>query len=271
MGSIIQTNTSSLITQNNLSRTSNRIGNNFERQASGFRINNASDDASGLIISNQLSAQIISQNAGIRNANDGISLAQVAEGALQEVTNNLLRSRELALQASSGQNSPEARAALNAEFQALGEEVSRIAGQTEFGGQNLLASSTSVDIQVGQNSSDSVTVETPDVSAVGSTVQGEDILTADNANAAIGVIDAQLAAVDAARTDLGASQNRLTSSITNSQNVNENAAASRSRIQDTDFASAASDLARDQVLQQANLSLAAQANISNLAALSLLS
>ena len=271
MGSIIQTNTSSVVTQNNLIRSNNRIGANFERQASGFRINNASDDASGLIIANQLSAQIISQNTGIRNANDGISLAQVTEGALQEVTNNLLRSRELALQAASGQNSPEARAALNAEFQALGEEVSRIAGQTEFGGQELLSSGNSFDIQVGQSSNDLVTVETPDVSTVGAAVQSADILTADNANAALDVIDAQLAEVDAARTDLGAAQNRLSSSITTIQNANENAAASRSRIQDTDFASATSDLARNQVLQQANLSLAAQANISNLAALSLLS
>ncbi len=271
MGSIIQTNTASQVAQNSLVGTNNRIGNNFQRQASGFRINNASDDASGLIISNQLSAQIISQNVGIRNANDGISVAQVAEGALDEVTNNLLRSRELALQAASGTNSSESRAALNAEFQALGEEVSRIAGQTEFGGQNILASDNSFEVVVGQDAGDSVTVETPNVTDIGAAVQGQDILTADNASAALDVIDAQLAAVDAARTELGASQNRLTSTIANIQNVNENAAASRSRIQDTDFANASSERAREQVLQQANLAILGQANVSNLAALSLLS
>ncbi len=270
MGNEIRTNTSSINAQRNLYRTNKNLNTSFQRQSSGFRINSARDDAAGLIISNQLSAQIVSQNVGIRNANDGVSISQTAEGALQEVTNILQRSRELALSAASGQNSPEARAAINAEFQALGAEVSRIAENTEFGGQNLLAGGTTFDIQTGADSGQTISVETPNVIDIGNAISATDVLTSDNASAALDVIDAQLAAVDTARVGLGASQNRLSSTISNLQNVAENTEASRSQIRDTDFAAETSNSTKNKILQQAGLSIAAQANLSNQAVLSLL-
>jgi len=270
MGNGIQTNAPSLNAQRNLYRTNRSLNTSFQRQSSGFRINNAGDDAAGLIISNQLSSQIVSLNVGIRNANDGISIAQTAEGALQEVTDILLRSKELALSAASGQNSPEARAAIDAEFQALGAELSRIATHTEFGGQALLAADTTFDIQSGTDSGQSISVVTPNVTNIGAAISSENVLTANNASSALGVIDAQLAAVDTARAGLGASQNRLTSTISNLQNVTENVAASRSQIRDSDFAAETANSAKNKILQQAGLAVAAQANISNQAAISLL-
>ncbi len=270
MGNEIRTNASSINAQRNLYRTNRSLNTNFQRQSSGFRINNAGDDAAGLIISNQLSSQIVSLNVGIRNANDGISIAQTAEGALQEVTSILHRSRELALSAASGQHSSGARAAINAEFQALGAEVSRIAGQTEFGGQALLDTGTSFDIQTGTEAGQSVSVETPNVSDVGTAISAENVLTTGNASSALEVIDAQLAAVDTARTGLGASQNRLSSTISNQLNVTANVSASRSQIRDSDFAKETSNSAKNKILQQAGLAVAAQANLSNQAALSLL-
>lgn len=270
MGNEIQTNASSLNAQRNLYRTNRSLNTSLQRQSSGFRINNARDDAAGLIISNQLSSQIVSLNVGIRNANDGISIAQTAEGALQEVTNILHRSRELALSAASGQNSSAARSAINAEFQALGTEVSRIAAQTEFGGQNLLASETTFDIQSGTDSGQSISVVTPNVTDIGTAISAENVLTSENASAALDVIDAQLAAIDTARGGLGASQNRLSSTITNLQNVTANVSASRSQIRDSDFAAETSNSVKNKILQQAGLVILAQANISNQATLSLL-
>jgi len=270
MGNEIRTNNSALNAQRNLYRTNRGLNTSFQRQSSGFRINNAKDDAAGLFISNQLSSQIVSLNVGIRNANDGISIAQTAEGALQEVTNVLLRSRELALSAASGQNSTEARAALNAEFQALGTEVSRIAESTEFGGQNLFTDETTFDIQAGTESGQTVSVVTPNVTDIGAAISGENVLTSENASAALEVIDAQLAAVDTARGGLGASQNRLSSTISNFLNVTENVSASRSRIRDADYAAESSNTAKNKILQQAGLAVLAHANLSNQAALSLL-
>ena len=270
MGFEIRTNSSSLNAQRNLHRTNRGLNTNFQRQSSGFRINNARDAAAGLIISNQLSSQLVSLNVGIRNANDGISIAQTADGALQEVTNILLRSRELALSAASGQNSSAARTAINAEFQALGTEVSRIAAHTKFGGQSLLAAETSFEIQSGTDSGQNISVVTPNVTDIGTAISAENVLTSENASAALDVIDAQLAAVDSVRGGLGASQNRLSSTISNLQNVTENVSASRSQIRDSDFAAETANSAKNKILQQAGLVILAQANISNKAALALL-
>lgn len=270
MGIEIQTNTSSLNSLRNLNRTNNAQNTGFQRQSSGYRINSAKDDAAGLIISNQLSSEIVSQNIGIRNANDGISIAQVAEGALQEVTNVLLRTRELALSAASGQNSSDGRAALNAEFQALGDEVSRIAGDTEFGGQALLSDDNSFNIQTGSDTGDSVALQTPNVTDVASALSSLDISTSGGAAAALDVIDAQLAEIDTARAGLGASQNRLTSTISNLQNTIENTSASRSQIRDADIAREASDRTKNRLLQDVGLAVLGQANVSRQAALQLL-
>ena len=270
MGNVAQTNVASLNAQRNLYKTNNNLTTTFQRLSSGFRINSAKDDAAGLVISNQLSAQIVSLNVGIRNAGDGISIAQTAEGALQEVTNLLLRGREIALSAASGQNSTDARTALDAEFTAIGEEITRIATDTEFGGQVILNSAATFAIQVGIDSGDTIDVTTVNVGTQGTNFSAEDLTTTTNASDALSVIDTALTAVDTARGDLGAQQNRLASTISNLQNVVENVSASRSRIRDTDFAAESANLAKLQILQQAGLSILAQANSSNQSILSLL-
>ncbi len=273
MGNVAQTNVASLNAQRHLFKTNNQLATTFQRLASGFRINSAKDDAAGLVISNQLSAQIVSLNVGIRNANDGISLAQTAEGALQEVTNILLRQRELAMSSASGQNNSAARTALNAEFDALSLEITRISTQTTFGDVDLLttaASTANFDIQVGKDSGQVITVTAADGEAIATSISAAGVDTITNAGAALSVIDTNIATVDAARGDLGAQQNRLTSTIANLQNVVENVSASRSRIRDTDFALETANLAKSQILQQAGLSVLAQANTSGQTILSLL-
>lgn len=270
MGNVAQTNVASLNAQRNLFRTNNELSTTFQRLASGFRINSAKDDAAGLVISNQLSAQIVSLNVAVRNANDGISIAQTAEGALQEVTNLLLRGREIAISAASGQNDTAARAALDAEFTQIGAEITRISGNTNFGGQQLLDAANTFAIQVGEDSGDTITLTTVDVSGIGSAITAEALDTATNASDSLSVLDTQITAVDTARGSLGAAQNRLTSTIANLQNIVENVSASRSRIRDTDFATETANLAKNQILQQAGLSVLAQANASNQSILSLL-
>jgi len=269
MGNVAQTNVASLNAQRNLFRTNNALSTSFQRLASGFRINSAKDDAAGLQISNQLSAQIVSLNVGIRNANDGISLAQTAEGALQEVTNLLLRAKELATQAASGQTTSDGRVALNAEYTELKDEITRISTDTSFGGEILLDGANNYSIQIGDTTgSTDITVTTVDISAV-STALGT-LTTAALGQTELDVINTQLTSVDTTRGDLGAIQNRLTSTISNLQNVVENVSASRSRIRDTDFAAETANLAKNQILQQAGLSVLAQANASNQSILALL-
>ncbi len=273
MGNVAQTNVASLNAQRNLYKTNNQLSTTFQRLSSGFRINSAKDDAAGLVISNQLSAQIVSLNVGIRNANDGISLAQTAEGALQEVTNILLRQRELAMSAASGQNNTAARTALDAEFNALSLEITRISNNTTFGDLDLLttaAAGSGFAIQVGNDSGQVITVSGTDVGAIATSITAAGVDTVTNAGAALAIIDNNIATVDTARGALGAQQNRLTSTIANLQNVVENVSASRSRIRDTDFAAETANLAKNQILQQAGLSILAQANASNQSILTLL-
>lgn len=275
MGNVIQTNVSSLAAQRNLFKTNNDLGTTFQRLSSGFRINSAKDDASGLIISNQLSKSIGGLNVAIRNANDGISVAQTAEGALQEVTNIVLRMRDLALQAVSGNTTTDGRTALHSEFSALANEINRIVDDTTFAGTNLFTG-YSVDIQVGAEANDtdiSFTIAAQNVAigaAAGLDATGESITTVATASGAITALDAALSTIDSLRGDLGAVQNRLTSTISNLQNIVENQSASRSRIRDTDFAVETANLAKNQVLQQAGLSVLAQANASSQSVLSLL-
>ena len=229
-----------------------------------------------MIISNQISKQVSGLNVAIRNANDGISLSQVAEGALQEATNILLRMRDLSLQSVSGNTTASGRQALNAEFEQLTLEIGRIVSDTTFAGAAVLsqAGGYSVNLQVGAeaNSTDiTVTIANLNQAAgTGITVSAETISTAPGASQAITAIDAAIDTIDTLRGDLGAVQNRLTSTINNLQNIIENSSAARSRIRDTDFAVETSNLAKNQVLQQAGLSILSQANASGQGILSLL-
>jgi flagellin len=270
MALVVNSNIASLNSQRQLSRATNDLSENYQRLSSGKRINSAKDDAAGLQISSRLTAQINGLNQGSRNANDAISLAQTAEGALDEYTNSLQRMRTLAVQASNGSNTTADRTALDAEYSELELELTRISTQTEFGGKKLLDSNYAESFQIGANAAQTINITiSKDLSAAGVSVAGN-LTTFADAQSMITKVDAALATVNDVRADLGAKQNRFASIIRSNDNTAENVSASRSRIQDTDFASESAKLARSSVLQQASSSMLAQANQQPQIALSLL-
>ncbi|MFB9887642.1 flagellin domain-containing protein [Balneatrix alpica] len=269
----VNTNVSSLNAQRQLMNSGVQLGTSFERLSSGFRINSAKDDAAGLQISNRMTSQIQGLSQAIRNANDGISVAQVAEGALQETTNALQRIRQLAVQSQNGINSSADRAALQKEVTALKAEMSRIATTTQFGGTNILSGGYSAKFLVGANAGQSIAVNISRSGGFGASglgVGSVSISTAALASAAIATIDAAITAVDGKRADLGALQNRFQSTIRNLSNIAENVSGARSRIRDTDFATETAELTRNQIIQQASTSILSQANQRPQVALSLL-
>tara|TARA_R110000823_G_scaffold47903_12_gene121864 strand:+ start:16201 stop:17001 length:801 start_codon:yes stop_codon:yes gene_type:complete len=255
---VINTNVASLNAQRNLSESSGSLATSLQRLSSGLRINSAKDDAAGLAISERMTSQIRGLNQAARNANDGISLAQTAEGAMAEVTNNLQRIRELAVQSANATNSASDRTALDAEVQTLIAEIGRVAADTTFNGVQLLNTAATLSFQVGANSGDTVDVSTVDVSGV---ISG-DVTSAANAGTMLGAVDTALTTVNGARADLGAAQNRFESIVRSVQTTAENLSASRSRIQDADFAAETANLTRAQILQQAGTAMLAQANAS---------
>ena len=273
MALYIQTNVSSLNAQRQLSIATERLETSYERLSSGYRINSAADDAAGLQITTGMTSQINGLNQGIRNASDGISIAQTAEGALNEYTNILQRMRVLALQSSNGSNGAKEREALDQEFQELSVELTRIAEQTEFNGVAILAQSADINFQVGANASQLVDVTLEhgfqaDNSNIA--LDTADVLTFSAAQLALGTLDGAFDAVNSTRAMLGAKQNRFSSIIRSQMNTVENLSASRSRILDTDFAAETSNLAQTQVLQQSASSMLTQANQQPQIALSLL-
>jgi flagellin len=263
----VNSNVASLNSQRQLSKSTNDLATSYERLSSGKRINSAKDDAAGLQISSRLTAQVNGLNQGSRNANDGISLSQTAEGALDEVTNTLQRMRTLAVQSSNGSNSTADRTALNNEYTELENEIIRIASQTSFGGVALLDGTFSTEFQVGADANQVISVSmSQDFSAL--VTGGVD--TAANAQTAITQMDTALATTTSSRADLGAKQNRFSSAIRSNENTAQNVSASRSRIEDTDYAKESAILAKNSVLQQASSSMLAQANQQPQIALSLL-
>jgi len=248
----------------------------MEQLSTGKRINSAADDAAGLAISNKMTAQIRGLNQAVRNANDGISVAQTAEGATQEITNMLQRMRELAVQAANDSNSSADRTALQAEVTELIDEIDRIATDTMFNKTALLTGSAGTSgvltFQIGANSGQTVDVTFSNMStaSAGLDVSGVSISTASGASSAITTIDAAIATVDSFRADLGAKINRFTYAIDNMSNISMNTSAARSRIQDADYASATTELARSQIIQQAATAMLAQANQQPQSVLSLL-
>jgi flagellin len=268
MALVVNSNIASLNSQRQLANSTNDLGTSYERLSSGKRINSAKDDAAGLQISSRLTAQINGLNQASRNANDGISLSQTAEGALDEYTNTLQRMRTLAVQSSNGSNSTADRVALNTEFTELENELIRIASQTSFGGVNLLDGTYSAEFQVGADANQVISVSiATDFSGIGT---GGAVDTAANSQTAIGNMDAAIASATGARADLGAKQNRFSSAIRSNDNTAQNVSASRSRIQDADYAKESAILAKNSVLQQASSSMLAQANQQPQIALSLL-
>ncbi len=271
MGLRVNTNIAALSAQRNLASVSGRLSGNFSRLSSGLRIATAADDAAGLGISERMRGQIRSLAVASRNAQDGVSLAQTTEGALQEVNNNLNRMRELAIQAANGTLTTADRATLDTEFQALITEIDRVSTQTTFNGVALLDGTvTSLDLQVGTSAGETITVTLSDMTGTALSIMGEDVTSAANASAVLGVIDAAIDQVTTARGALGAAQNRLTSSIASILNTRENLSAAESRIRDVDVALETADLTRNSILQQAAVSVLAQANTQPQLALTLL-
>jgi len=272
MALVVNSNVQSLNSQRQLSNATNDLAGNFERLSSGKRINSAKDDAAGLQISSRLTSQINGLNQASRNANDGISLAQTAEGALDEYTNNLQRMRTLAVQSANGSNSDADRTALDAEFSELELELTRISDQTTFAGENLLDKTfTGKDFQIGADGGQTITISIPRDFAAESMLSGAATISSDTgASTAIAQVDAALVRVNTTRADLGAKQNRFSSVIRSNDNTAQNLSASRSRVLDTDYAAESAALAKSSVLQQASSSMLAQANQQPQIALSLL-
>jgi len=274
MSLFVNTNVSSLNARRQLINTTSDLSTTFERLSSGFRINSAKDDAAGLQISNRMTTQVMGLDQAVRNANDGISLAQTAEGALQETTNALQRIRVLAIQSQNGINSAADREALQKEVTALKLEMSRIATTTQFAGINLLQGDYQTEFLVGANSGQKIEVDMTRPNGYGNSglfgTFNLDISTAGGASAALDNIDEAIETVDSKRADLGAIQNRFQSTIRNLSNISENVSAARSRIKDTDFAAETSQLTRLQIIQQASTTILSQANQRPQAALSLL-
>ena len=275
MAQIINTNLMSLNAQRNLSTTQSALATSVQRLSTGLRVNSAKDDAAGLAIAERMNTQVRGMNVAIRNANDAISLAQTAEGALSKINDMGQRMRELAVQSANATNSESDRASLDAEFQALSAEIKRNLDGTSFNGTKLFAALATLTFQVGanNNATDQIAVVTTDLNAdttmtgiLGGTGGGgggtaaADVKTADKSRSALEKLDKMLATVNAKRAEFGATQNRFEAVIQTLQVSAENQTAARSRIMDADFASETAALTRAQVLQQAGTAMLSQAN-----------
>lgn len=278
MSSVINTNIFSLQGQNALRGTNNDLQTSLERLSTGLRINSAKDDAAGLAISNRLTTQIRGSEVASRNANDGISLAQTAEGAMGALSDTMQRMRDLAVQSANASNDTEDRENLNTEFGQLKDELNRIVEGTEFNGLAVLNGDVSNALfQVGANNTanDRISVTIGDLAGdfadegIGS-VQDLDVDTVTNAQNAIDDLDTAIQNIDTSRAKLGAVQNRFEVTIDNLSNFIVNESAARSRIQDADFAKETADLSKAQILQQAGTSVLTQANQAPQSALGLL-
>ncbi len=302
MALFVNTNVSSINGQRNLTNATNNLNTTYQRLSSGMRINSAKDDAAGLQISDRLTSQINGLNQGNRNTNDAIALAQTAEGAMDEMTSMLQRIRTLAVQASNGTNNAKDRDAIQQEVSQLSLEITRIACQTKFGGEQILGGASkgvisslgTIKIQVGAYNGDNLTMTGFSLgftmsgiasggggATIANTVNTDGIIKdGDNvrfsvsgqtiAADAIAGVDKLIAAVDKQRAHLGAMQNRMESSIRNQSNVSMNVSDARARIRDTDFAEESAKLSQQTIIQQAASSMLTQANSRPQLALSLL-
>lgn len=262
MAQVVNTNIMSLNAQRNLNGTQASMQTALQRLSSGLRINSAKDDAAGLAISERFTAQIRGLNQASRNSADAISLAQTAEGSLQEITTNVQRIRELAVQSTNASNSTSDRSALNTEVSQLKSEISRII-KTKFNGKAIIgASAGTFTFQVGANKGDTIDVATTNLSTAASktALSKNTVSSAKAAASLIAVADTFLGTLNTERAKLGATQSRFDSVIRNVQNSAENLEAARSRIQDADFAAETAALTRAQILQQAGVAMLAQSN-----------
>jgi len=298
--SVINTNVAATITSNALAKNDRAMAQSMERLSTGQRINSASDDAAGLAIASKMTSQIRGLDQAVRNGNDAISMIQTADGAMVEVSNMLQRMRELTVQAASGTNTSDDLASLDIEFQALDDQIDAISINTEWNGQKLLDGSLgAVAFQVGANASQTISVTFADLNtdnsateATGAGTATTDMFTGlDNDVAAsgtatvdldaqvitgsaqgttLGYLDRALDRINSHRATLGATINRLEYAVDNLANVSQNAAASRSRVQDANYATESTELARTQIIQQAGTAMLAQANQQSQSVLALL-
>jgi flagellin len=272
----INTNTNALTVKNAAVINQRDMAKAMEQLSTGRRINSASDDAAGLSIRNKMSSQILSLDQAVRNANDGISMLQTADGATTEVTSMLIRMRELSIQSANDIYTDEQREGLNAEVTELKAELLNVLENTEWNGTKLLkgeaGNTGSVIFQVGASATDQITLTMSDLSADAdvSAIQSIDITTQSGANSAIGDVDLAIAFIDSERSKWGAVANRLTHSADNAINVSMNSKAARSRIDDADYAQATAELARTMILDQAGAAMLSQANQQPMYVLALL-
>ena len=289
MALYVQTNTSSINSQRMLSRSTRQIDTSYQRLASGMRINSAKDDAAGLQISNRMTSQINGLTQGNRNANDGISMCQVTEGALDEVTNMLQRIRTLAIQSANGTNSSAERIAINEEVQQLATEIKRVGTDTSFGGtlKVLGSNAGSTVFQVGSNAYETISLTMKSLSTLatiyadvpinanvtlsaGTTLSNITVTSADDSQKTIAFMSEIIRQVDSYRAELGAVQNRMESTISNQENVIENVNDARSRIRDVDYAAETAAMTQQSIIQQASTTILTQANQKTQIALNLL-
>lgn len=262
----INTNTAALNSARNLYNTQGGLQTSLQRLSSGLRVNSAKDDSAGLAIAERMNTQVRGMKVSVRNANDGISLAQTAEGALGNIGEQLQRMRELAVQGASGQlDQTKDTAYLQTEFAELQAEIGRVISTTKFNGQAILDGAADKDfkIQVGADNTanDQITVKSAKLDKVASaTAAAAKVSTSADASAAIATLDTAIDNVNSARATLGAGQNRLSATVATLQSSIENQSAARGRIMDADFASETANLSRNQVLQQAGTAMLAQAN-----------
>jgi flagellin len=264
--SVINTNVLSLVTQNNLKASQSSLSTSIQRLSSGLRINSAKDDAAGQAIANRFTSNIKGLTQASRNANDGVSLAQTAEGGLKEINNNLQRVRELTVQAKNGTNSTADIASIQSEVDSRLAEIDRVAGQTDFNGVKVLAAALSTKIQVGAKDSENITITT----AAASDSAGLGVTAFSVTTGTLATLDTAIAKVDTTRGDLGAVQNRFDSVIANLGTTINNLSSSRSAIEDADYATEVSNMTRAQILQQAGTSVLAKANQSTQGVMALL-
>ena len=272
--SVINTNISAIRAANASNTANKMLGTAMERLSTGKRINSAKDDAAGLAIATSMTSQIKGMSQGIRNANDGISLAQTAEGALSEVTNMMQRVRELAVQSSSGTYQQTDRDAMQSEVTNLTQQIGDVLANTKFNGNALFSTTAGTDvtfdIQTGANNGDTVTLTSTGIDGTNIDATALDVTSATLATTTIDNVDLGLADVNATRASLGAGQNRLESAVNNLTNNVANLSDARSRIEDTDYSAETTQMAKAQILSQASTAMIAQANQSQQNVLSLL-
>jgi len=267
---VINTNVGALRAQNASRTANNALGTAMERLSSGKRINAAKDDAAGLAIATRMDARVRGLNQAVRNANDGISLAQTAEGAMSEVSNILIRIRELAVQSANGTSAASDRTAIKAESDALIAQIGDITGRTEYNGTSLLSAASTIKIQTGIESAETVDIALVAMDAAGLGLSALDLSTEAGAGTALNLLDTAIDTVASERAKIGAVQNRLDVTVNNLTSTATNLTESKSRIQDADFSAESTKLASAQILAQASTAMLAQANQSQQGVLNLL-